>query len=72
MIFIAGGIGFFVGYIFGYGTVITTLRAVEKIVDKEQHFSFSGWLQPQEEGGLIEPDKEELFKKAETLEDLLK
>ncbi len=72
MIFVAGGIGFLVGYIFGYGTVISTLRAVEKVVDKQAGFKFSGWLQPNEEGGLIEPDQKEVFNKAERLEDLLK
>ncbi len=72
IIFVAGGVGFLVGYVFGYGTVITTLRAVEKVVDKVDGFSFKSWIQPSEDGGLIEPDTTEVFNKAESIDDLLK
>ncbi len=72
IIFVAGGVGFLVGYILGYGTVVATLRAVEKVVDKKESFSFKNWIQPSEEGGLIEPDTTEVFNKAESIDDLLK
>ncbi len=61
-----------VGYAIGYGSVVSTLRAVEKIAGGVvAHGTAAHTFYAEEDGALIVSDPKASFDKAETLTDLL-
>ncbi len=60
-----------VGYAVGYGSVVSTLRAVEKIGGSVAHGTAAHTFYAEEDGALIVSDPKASFDKAETLTDLL-